>query len=428
MSASSSAEPSKKILNVGPTNLETYVLPQEGYSVQITHTLKSIQKTWDALVPSHNIFLQRAYLETLENYPPATMTFNYLVFYQGQCPIGIGYTQNFKIKGGDSLSTKLNEEAEKPACRLRGIRSALENWLIKKATFNILIAGNLLLTGEHGHYFKGLNEEQGIELMRQGTAVLHKKIEKQGTKVQLILFKDFLPSSTATTRNLEQHAFHKFKVQPSMYLPLAPEWKTQEDYLSAMSSKYRVKARRAAKKGKNILKKEFDLASIQENEEQLFGLYKSVADNADFNAFTLHKGYFGALKEYLRERYKLIAYYIDNQLIAFYTTIFSGEDMQAHFLGLDKKYNRSHQVYLNILYDLVRMGIYHRVKRVDFARTALEIKSSVGALPRDMNCFIKHRNRFSGTIIRLLLKYLNSEEKWQQRRPFKGKFPPAKSP
>ncbi|MCH2042602.1 MAG: GNAT family N-acetyltransferase [Saprospiraceae bacterium] len=410
---------SKKILNIGEKNIETYALPTEGYSVHVTHSIKSIQKIWDALAPKHNLFLQSDYLNALEDFPPAKMSFNYLIFYFNQKPIGIGYTQNFKVKVEESINQK--EEPKKSGCMLKGIVSAFKNWLTKRVEFNILIAGNLLLTGEYGHYFPGMKEEQAIEVMREGVSLLHKKLEKEGSKIQLLLFKDFLIQSKSTTQDLVANAYHKFKIQPCMYLPLPSEWKTEEDYLSAMSSKYRVRARRAAKKGKNIIKKELTLDDIAVNQERIFELYKSVADNAGFNAFLLHKDYFWALKKYLGDRYKLIAYYLDGKLVAFYTAIFSGDEMEAHFLGVDEAFNRPNQIYLNILYDLVRMGIYHQVKLVDFARTALEIKSSVGAIPRDMHCFIKHRSSFSSTVIKLLFKYLNPEEKWEQRRPFKDK-------
>lgn len=412
---------SKKILNIGEKNIETYALPTEGYSVHITHSIKGIRKIWDALAPKHNLFLQSDYLSLLEDFPPAKMSFNYLVFYWNQKPIGIGYTQNFKVKVEESLNNKEEPKSSGCSCMIKGIVNAFKNWLAKRAEFNLLIAGNLLLTGEYGHYFPEMTEAEGIEIMREGATLLHKKLEKEGPKIQLLLFKDFLIKSTATSEDLVKNAYHKFQIQPCMYLPLPSEWKTEEDYLAAMSSKYRVRARRAAKKGKNIVKKELSLDDIAANQERIFDLYKSVADNAGFNAFLLHKDYFWALKKYLGDRYKLIAYYLDGKLVAFYTAIFSGDEMEAHFLGVDEEYNRPNQVYLNILYDLVRMGIYHQVKLVDFARTALEIKSSVGAIPKDMHCFIKHRSSFSSTVIKLLFKYLNPEEKWEQRKPFKDK-------
>lgn len=55
-----------------------------------------------------------------------------------------------------------------------------------------------------------------------------------------------------------------------------------------------------------------------------------------------------------------------------------------------------------------------------FARTALEIKSSVGAVPENLYCYLRHQNplvnKFTGT----LLDYLKPVEEWLPRHPFKS--------
>jgi len=163
------------------------------------------------------------------------------------------------------------------------------------------------------------------------------------------------------------------------------------------------------------------LEEIEAHEERIYELYKMIADGAGFNAFLLHKQYFTKLKRDLGDQYKLTGYFIDNQLIAFYTAIFNYKEMDAHFLGVDGAYNRAHQVYLNILYDLVNRAIEGKVERIDFARTALEIKSSVGAVSQDMLCFFKHRSTLSSKVLQLVFDSLNPKEEWQPRSPFKSK-------
>ena len=56
---------------------------------------------------------------------------------------------------------------------------------------------------------------------------------------------------------------------------------------------------------------------------------------------------------------------------------------------------------------------------IDFARTALEIKSSVGAVPCDLSIYVRHRNRISGSMMKFIFDYLTPEEEWQPRSPFK---------
>ena len=81
--------------------------------------------------------------------------------------------------------------------------------------------------------------------------------------------------------------------------------------------------------------------------------------------------------------------------------------MDAHFLGVDNSFNRDYQVYLNILYDLVETAINGKAKHIDFARTALEIKSSVGAVAQDLLYFFKHRSTISSKFLQLVFDSLN---------------------
>jgi hypothetical protein len=256
--------------------------------------------------------------------------------------------------------------------------------------------------------------------LRRSLEFLQQQLSSEGTKISVHLLKDYpIERSNELKEQLQKKTYHPFLMQPSMYMDIRPEWNDYDDYLQAMSSKYRVRAKRACKKGSAIVKKILTLEEIKANEQKIYSLYKSIADKAGFNAFLLHPQYFTQLQQHLGKRFRLTAYYIDNQLVAFYTAIFNGKEMDAHFLGVDEQYNRQHQVYLNILYDLVHLGIASKSERIDFARTALEIKSSVGAVSQDMWCFFKHRNTLSSKFIQLVFDSLNPKEVWQPRQPFK---------
>ncbi|HEX9151474.1 MAG TPA: 8-amino-7-oxononanoate synthase, partial [Flavobacterium sp.] len=58
-------------------------------------------------------------------------------------------------------------------------------------------------------------------------------------------------------------------------------------------------------------------------------------------------------------------------------------------------------------------------KEIIFARTALEIKSSVGAKPVKMYGFIEHSNPIINPYMPKIFKYLEPETIWQERNPFK---------
>jgi hypothetical protein len=418
----SSSNSNKQIIPINNKEIKAHPLKNEtAYNIRVTDSIHNIKEIWDSVAPKENLFLQSTYLKTLEDFRPEKMSFKYVIFYKDNLPVGISYNQIYRLKIEDSLQEqhKDGEEPKSSYCVIEAISKSIKKWFIKRADFNLLICGNLLLTGEYGFYFKD-ESLNSAGLIQDSLDTLQTILATEQTKISIHLIKDYkVESSQPLETELKKTAYHPFSMQPCMYMDVRPNWLNFDDYLNDMSSKYRVRAKRARKKGTSIVKKEFSLEEIEANEERIHELYKMIADGVGFNAFLLHKKYFTELKRSLKENYKLTAYYIDGEIVAFYTSIFNYHEMDAHFLGVDSSYNRTHQVYLNILYDLVNEGIEAKSKRIDFARTALEIKSSVGAVAQEMICFFKHQGTISGKILPLVFDSLNPKEEWQPRSPFK---------
>jgi hypothetical protein len=133
----------------------------------------------------------------------------------------------------------------------------------------------------------------------------------------------------------------------------------------------------------------------------------------------LNEYYLLALKRDMGRHFRMCGYYQGDHLLAFYTTICNGVEMEAHFIGYDKALNHDLQLYLNCLYDMVRQGFEAGCKTIVFARTALEIKSSVGAVAHDLLCYVRHQNALVNTFTGTILEYLKPVEEWVPRHPFK---------
>jgi len=213
--------------------------------------------------------------------------------------------------------------------------------------------------------------------------------------------------------------YTEFSMQPTMIFPIDKSWNNFGDYLEALTSKYRVRVRRAFKKAKSLEKIEFSEELIHSYLSTIEKLYKKVADASDFNVVKLDVNYLLSLKKELGERFKLVGYFDEDELIAFYTTITNGNTLEAHYLGLESGYNRSYQLYLNILLEMVKESIEKQVGFLHFARTALEIKSSVGAEAFPLRCFVRHRNGWLNRLVPLFLGALNPKTEWIPRSPFK---------
>jgi len=93
--------------------------------------------------------------------------------------------------------------------------------------------------------------------------------------------------------------------------------------------------------------------------------------------------------------------------------------MDTYFLGYDDSIQREKMLYLNMLYDMIAYSINKGFKKIIFSRTAMEIKSSVGAKPEKMIGFMKHSNPIFNAIIPKAFCYLEPKAEWQERNPFK---------
>ncbi len=391
---------------------ETIVFPllKGAYQLGIAKSIVDISSHWELIAPTHDEFLQVPYLTFMESRPPGDMHFRYLVFYKNQTPIGLAYCQISELKIREALTDPT----------LSSFRQKLNNTILKVADMNALFCGNILLTGEHGsHFSPDIDQKTQGNLLKEGMEALKNQCKKEGEHISLVLIKDLdAPRKTMLHPDLGTD-YKEFSIQPKMILNLRKEWASFDDYLAAMTSKYRVRAKRAFKKGAVIEKRELSLESIKAFLPKIDELYKCIAEGAGFNVVTLDGEYFLNFKVHFPEKFRLYGYFVDNEMVAFYTTFRNQEELEAHFLGFDNQTNRKYQVYLNILYDLIKEGIENKAGYINFARTALEIKSSVGAAPVDLFYLGKHTNSLKNTLFTPILAYFNPTIDWVQRKPFK---------
>jgi len=382
------------------------------YQVEIHHSITDTATKWAVIAPSDNTFLQVSYFQCLEAHPPKGITFKYLVFLKNQQIIGIAHCQLVQMKVGESLINK----------DLPSYQQKINALILKAANMNALIYGNLSLTGNYGRYFiDGISEDLQCQLVKEALEAVKTKLQAANHPISLLIFKDIEDSQKNSTKKVLGKSYNEFSFQPNMTMELPTEWTSFDDYLAALQSKSRMRAKRAFKKSKTLVKKEFTIELLQAFLPRIDYLYKCIADKAGFNLVYLDGQYFLNVKEHFPEQFRVFGYFLEDELIAFYTTFHNHEELEAHYLGLDAAYNRSHQVYLNILFDIIRVGIDTPVKKINFARTALEIKSSVGAKPEALHYFGKHTNPIKNQVFSPILAYFQPKVEWTPRNPFKSK-------
>lgn len=362
---------------------------------------------------SNSLFLGKTYQKLLEDCPSENTESIYIPVYEEGSPIGVIQAQSTLVEGKKSLN--LDDNA-------KGFKGKVKNLTLGNYNPRWFVVGNLLLTGNYGMKFKNKTTRESFVILDIVTKYALPLIEKEKSyKFQFLFYKDFSEEEAAQSEALAQRNFHCVKAEPNMIVEIPSEWETFDDYLSAMSSKYRVRAKRAFKKGKALERMDLSYEQIYFYRQRIHDLYQKVSSSVDFNLVHLDMNYYPEMKKRLKDNFKLMAYFLDGQMIGYFTTIKDHEETHAHFLGMDHSFNLKHQLYLNILYDIVKVGIENGSSVVDFARTAPEIKSSVGAIPKETYFFLRHKNGLLNKLVPKVVDFLEPKEEVIYRSPFKDK-------
>lgn len=369
---------------------------------RIYESTAALPETWDQ-VSKQSLFLQKAYLRVLENSAPANITCQFIGIFQANELVATAMLQHIdlgKLAGFGS--------------RDHSFLSTLRNILFKRFSSKLAILGNNMLTGQHAISFseKAIKSDVLITLKNYLTNL--------NPAPHHTIFKDFEETDCILFDLPEFQKSLQFSSQPNMFLDLRAEWTQEADYVSALTKKYRDQYKRARKKADGIEKRQLTLAEVGQLANEIDTLYRHVADHAPFNTFFLAKNHFYSLKKELGDAFRFFAYFENGELIGFNTLIHHDEILETYFLGYDEKIQKEKMLYLNMLYDMIGCSIHNGFKRINFGRTALEIKSSIGAQPEQLYGWMQHQNKLINRNLGYFFKLLEPEVKWIERNPFKS--------
>ncbi|MCB0548578.1 MAG: GNAT family N-acetyltransferase [Phaeodactylibacter sp.] len=394
-------------------------LSVSGFELAVFHMADSLPDVWDELLPEGQQMMGRAYLRAQEQAPAEGMGYAYLMFYKNKQAIGLAACQLMEFRALQQIQSLQQMPEGNLVDRLW---HAIKRAVASRINYKLIICGATQFTGQHAFVFDPAQTNSGLAmgLLDEGLQLLAGSLREEGWYAGGILIKDLEKGQPPFLRSLEAQGYSAFPFQPNMILPVRPEWNSFEDYLEAMVSKYRVRARRAFKKGKGLLVKEMDEEALSHHQEEIYSLYNEIAGRADFNMLALPKDYFLSLKRAMPGEFRVFGYYLQEQLVGFCSTLNNGPELEAHFIGFRPEVNHEYQLYLNMLYDMIRIGMDEgQVERIVFSRTAMEIKSSVGAEPVKMYCCLRHLNPTLNRVLPALVRWLEpKEENWVQRHPF----------
>ena len=311
----------------------------------------------------------------------------------------------------------------------------LRRRLLAPFSFRVLCLGQFLVSGNYAS--AGLDkltvEEKAALLPALADALMARCRSYAGA-----IIKDLFCEDAPEIAALGKGGFHPLATDAQLCVELPAHWCTLEDYLSDLKSKYRVRYRRARAKLGALQRRRIGPGEVGRYREEIYRLYLETAAGSDFNAVALTPEYFPWLSncavaaptlfggEEATERSDgpqtaLHGYFTPGgELVGFTSTIGNGPTLHAHFLGMKESYKTSHHLYHNMLFDLLEEAIAGGYRLLDYARTAPEIKTSVGATAVRPAVLLRVRSGLLNPLVPFFAPAVFRERQWTARNPFRG--------
>lgn len=373
-------------------------------------------KAWNELT-AHRHFMRADYLHALEDSQIAGFTYRYVLLFEHNIPFAALYFQLADLSSKDAGSiVNMHQYGKIMQAIASGINELLLNGKKYAGNF-LLVCGNMLVTGDHGIACAADDLQKTLEQLPFIIDSIHYEIEKSKGRTVAVLIKDFYEPEMRAASVLENSGFHPFRIDPNMKVSICPEWKTYDDYLLSLSAKYRLRANNTKELGSGLSIKEFSAEEILKHSGEIENLYLQVAGKAPVLIVRANASFFISMKKRLKEHYCFRALFLNDKMIAF-TTGYYFDVLEAHFIGMDYHLKKEHQLYQFILYDFVECAIRHRKKELIYGRTAVEIKSTVGATPYDLLAYLKINSTILHRVVGAVMPFFRND-KYIIRNPFK---------
>tara|TARA_B110000444_G_scaffold248062_1_gene271486 strand:+ start:1644 stop:2858 length:1215 start_codon:yes stop_codon:yes gene_type:complete len=257
--------------------------------------------------------------------------------------------------------------------------------------FSVRVMGTVLSSGDHAYRFTDAFPESE-----------HQNALHEAMKIKCIdsteppkssLIKDHYSDRPWTEKFAGRSQWHKdwidLEFDPVMEVELNPNWKNFGDYTTALRKKPRTKIRRILRGSEEMKLKNLTLNEVQAYSQDLHALYTQVYDRAGFKLGRLYPEDIVELKRQWGDNFPVIAYYLDDELVGFQCGITTKSCTEAFFVGFSIEENKIHSIYQRMLLEFIIQAISTRSKRISLGRTALDIKSSIGACPKRLVCHMR---------------------------------------
>lgn len=378
------------------------------FNVKVHDTILdgAFREQWDQLSAPDSA-LQSDYLSALERAEALDLSFRYLLILKENKVVGRVYFQLMKF-GHYNLSVSGNNVWQK-----------LASILVRFFPFRIVICGNLFAVDfpPLDSPFGKISETQMLEII-----LAFASKEKHDVLVLKDMPDNFIPDVVKSYR------LSIFGTDLTMKLKIRPTWNTYQDYEKALTHKYGQRARKIRRAGSVLVRKPFDYNLLTIHQKEITKLFQEICSKQTIRMGIVDAKYFIELFQNCGSRFHMTGYFLDNKLVAFATMLDHKDTLELHYIGMDYAYNKTHNLYFNILFDGVEQAILKNKNELELGRTAREAKAVIGCQPVYFNDYILIRNRITRWSVSVIQEYFQNKmgESWKNRHPFKDSEPASK--
>jgi len=371
---------------------------------------------WSKAMKNKNVFLSHSYLSVLHKEKSEHFRFRYVIIYNRKTPIGVVY---FQIN--DFPASLFGELIEKQITELKSKKTSVFQRYINhnedETIMRLVTCGNNFISGEHGFYID-VNSKKTVFKLVEGVIDCVSRAEKLRGKISAILVKDFYEEGFGDKDCWYCSRFKHFNVEPNMIIDLPKGVSNLTEYINCFSKKYRNRAKRILSASSTLTKKRLSNEEISFYKSTMYSLYTQVFNQAKFKLAHLSSNYFEDVVNANTNSFYVDAWFLEDKMLSFACGFCLENEVEAHYIGFDYVYNREFELYQTILYSFIEQAILMQKSKINLGRTASEIKTTVGAKPHELLCYIKPQNTVSKLILKPFMQFLQPTE-WVPRNPFK---------
>lgn len=206
--------------------------------------------------------------------------------------------------------------------------------------------------------------------------------------------------------------------EPFMSLQIQPHWNHFNDYLQAMSSKYRVRTNKVYSTSQDYQSRELKHSEANEWIPRCAQMLGHTLKDKTLAISPKLSNMLHTFVNIMADDFKVWGYYHNEKLCGFITAIESEHGLYAMHLGLTDEAAKDH-LYQRMMYDVIAFGIEHKDEFVCLGRTATEIKSTMGATPIENSYVLYAKSKLLSSIIHLYANRFHRVKTYQLRNPFK---------